>query len=481
MTRNSAGSGAASKPAKACEGGRSSERNTPLCVDLDGTLVKTDMLLESLLALVKSRPSCFFLLPFWLLKGKAHLKMQVAQRVTLDVSCLPYNTSLLALLAEQHQAGRPLILIAASDRSIARPIAEHLGLFSDVLASDGKINLCGGEKLKVLQEKFAGRDFAYAGNAEVDLTIWAHAGRAQNNRFEALLRAMRLHQWAKNALVFVPLLLAHKVSNFTLLLDAVGAFVAFGLCASSAYLLNDLVDLEADRGHPSKKSRPFAAGDLSLGLGMATIPALLAATVVVAGFLPLRFLMVLGLYYLLTLAYSFRLKRVLLMDVIVLASLYTIRIFAGAQATGVVLSPWLLNFSLFLFLSLALMKRFSELRQVALENRQSVKGRNYLTEDCPHLVSMGAASGYIAVLVLGLYISSHEVAVLYASRQLLWLVCPAMLYWINRAWLIAHRGQMNEDPVLFALRDLRSYWVGMAVGAVMLLAKYGPPSFVSGF
>jgi 4-hydroxybenzoate polyprenyltransferase len=490
----------------AVEPDHSSRRDTiPLCVDLDGTLVKTDMLLESLLLLLKARPLFLFLVPFWLLKGRACLKERIAQRVTLDVACLPYNLPFLAFLREQHRAGRPLVLITASDMAIARPIANHLGLFAEVFASNGKTNLRGSEKLKVLRKNLGGKDFDYAGDSRADLEIWHHARQSilvggterlheqlrsiapaclvfpnQENRLKASLRSLRLHQWAKNALIFVPLLVSHQFTNFKLLADAIWAFVAFSLCASSVYVLNDLVDLEADRHHPNKKHRPFAAGDLPATLGMAMVPVLLVGSLAVARWLPLSFVMMLGLYYVLTLAYSLRLKRVVLVDVIVLASLYTIRIFAGAQATGVVLSSWLVQFSMFFFLSLALLKRFSELHKAAVENRESFKGRGYSTAEIQQLVSMGVASGYMAVLVLGFYVSSREVAILYASPEMLWLLCPALLYWINRAWLIGHRGLMNDDPVVFALRDQRSYWIGILVAVVMFLSKYDLRSLLSG-
>ena len=477
----------------------------PLCVDLDGTLVKTDMLLESLLLLLKARPLFFFLLPFWLLKGRACLKEQIAQRVTLDVACLPYNVPFLAFLREQHRAGRPLLLITASDMAIARPIATHLGLFSEVFASNGKTNLRGSEKLKVLRENLGGKDFDYAGDSAVDLEIWNCARQSilvgggkklhnklrgiapaclvfpsKRDRLKACLYSLRPHQWAKNALIFVPLLVSHQFTNFKLLVDAIWAFLAFSLCASSVYVLNDLVDLEADRHHSSKKYRPFAAGDLPLAVGIAMVAVLLVGSLAVSRWLPLSFVMILGLYYLLTLAYSLRLKRVVLVDVMVLASLYTIRIFAGAQATGVVLSSWLLQFSMFFFLSLALLKRFSELHKAARENQEAIQGRGYSTVDIQQLVSMGVASGYMAVLVLGFYVSSREVAILYVSPEMLWLLCPALLYWINRAWLLGHRGLMNDDPVVFALRDRRSYWIGIIVAFVMFLSKYDLRSLLSG-
>lgn len=476
----------------------SGDGQTPLCVDLDGTLVKTDLLLESAIALLKANPLYLFLFPVWLLQGKAHLKRQIAERARLNAECLPYHAEFLAFLREQHRTGRRLVLASASDERLAMQVARHLGLFGEVIASDGVNNLSGQRKCEALRTRFGAAGFAYAGNGKVDLPVWAGAGgcvvvnasprlaaRASRTapplrvfardagagaRVRAFLEAIRVHQWVKNLLVFVPLLTAHQLADVVVLSSAALAFVAFSLCSSSVYLLNDLLDLEADRQHPTKRNRPFASGELSLLTGMVAIPLLLLASIGLALLLPADFLLALLAYFALTLAYSFHLKQVVLLDVVVLAILYTTRIIAGAVAIAVPVSPWLLAFSMFLFLSLALVKRFAELRALRVANKQNAKGRGYSAGDLEQLASLGAASGYVSVMVLALYINSHEVTVLYKNPAALWLICPVILYWVSRVWLLAHRGQMHQDPIVFAIKDRGSYAVAAFIGAAMLLA-----------
>lgn len=469
----------------------------PLCVDLDGTLVKTDLLLESLFVLLKTQPWAVLLLPVWLLRGRAYLKKQIAARAVLNVPALPYHLEFLQFLTEQYRAGRQLILATAADEAIAQSVAKHLGIFTHVVASDGATNLSGARKLDTLLERFG--TFHYAGNASVDLPIWRRAQgailvnaparvvrSAQRDacvhevfpgeqglraRLRAFVKAIRVHQWIKNLLVFVPLFTSHQVGSPMLWVDTVIAFVAFSLCASSVYLVNDLLDLEADRLHPKKRNRPFASGALPVSYGLIAVPLLLAGGF---GFalllLPPAFSVALACYYALTVAYSFYLKQIVLLDVVVLATLYTLRILAGAAAVAVPLSQWLLAFSLFLFLSLALVKRFSELQTLRRSNSTAAKGRGYFAGDLEQLASLGAASGYLSVLVLALYINSREVTSLYSHPALLWLICPFLLYWVSRVWLLAHRGQMHHDPIVFALRDKISYLTGLVVGIVMLLA-----------
>lgn len=474
------------------------DRELPLCIDLDGTLVKSDMLFESLFLLLKRNPLYAFLLPFWLLRGKAHLKQRIAERVTLNPSCLPYNAELLQFLRAQHKEGRRLVLATASHASLAHAVARELGIFSEVMATDNGVNLSGRRKLAALCSRFGTRGFAYAGNAPVDLHIWREArasivvnasrrlaARAHRHapvshifndrggiatQIRHFLKAIRVHQWVKNALVFVPLLTAHRIGELAVLGDAALAFIAFSLCSSSVYLLNDLLDLEADRLHATKKNRPFAAGNLSIVTGMALIPALLLASIGIAQLLPPNFTLVLAAYFGLTLAYSFYLKQVAIVDTILLAVLYTARIIAGAVAIDVEISRWLLAFSVFLFMSLALVKRFSELHALCAAKKSSTKGRGYLAADLEQISNLGAASGYVSVLVLALYITSAEVSDLYTRPDLLWLICPLMLYWVSRVWLLAQRGQMNQDPIVFAIKDRVSYVLGAIAAGVMMLA-----------
>ncbi|MFP2908076.1 UbiA family prenyltransferase [Pyxidicoccus sp. 3LFB2] len=469
--------------------------DVPLAVDLDGTLVRTDTLHENLLALFKHAPWLMLLVPLWVLRGKAFFKAEVARRVALDATRLPYNEELLAFLHEEKARGRRLVLATAADRRIADAVAAHLGVFSEVHASDGTVNLSGARKLAKLKASLG--TFDYAGNDGVDVPLWresrqvvvVHApagvlrqarglGREVHRVFERprvgpriWVKALRVHQWAKNALVFVPVLAAHKVLDGDLLLKAVLGFVAFSLCASSVYVLNDLLDLDSDRRHPTKCKRPFAACALPVSTGVVLAPTLLLAGAAVCLLLPPAFAALLATYYALTLAYSLRLKQVVMLDVLVLAGLYTVRIFGGALAVGVPTSSWLMMFSMFLFLSLALVKRLSEVRRLRLTNESAAHGRGYLAQDYEQLASLGAAAGQVSVLVLALYITSKEVTALYSHPERLWLLCPVMLYWVGRVWVLAHRGLVNEDPLVFALRDRVSYAVGLVSALVVWVAR----------
>jgi len=472
-----------------------SSEEPPLCIDLDDTLVKTDTLLESMLLLLKKKPVYVLLMPLWLLKGKSYLKQQIAQRVVLNVALLPYHSALLDYLMEQWRSGRKILLTTAADTSIANQIAEHLGIFHAVLATNGTPNLAGRAKLREIQNYLGSSEFVYAGNAKVDLPIWrtskraiivnapdrlvqtvskvanvSHLFKEENNRLRRFISAIRPHQWVKNALVFIPLAAGHQIINPDRLLAAVLAFVAFSLCSSGVYLLNDLLDLEADRLHSSKQHRPFACGDLPVKVGLLVFPLFVFAGIGLSLLLPFDFTMILCAYFALTLAYSFYVKRIVILDVMLLALLYTLRMVAGGVATNIHITNWLLVFSMFFFLSLALLKRYSELHAIVRCAKETDQSRGYSTSDIDQLASMGSASGYITALVLGLYINSEDVKSLYAYPELLWLICPLILYWISRAWLIARRGAMDDDPVVFAVRDRASYLVGTLAVIIILLA-----------
>jgi 4-hydroxybenzoate polyprenyltransferase/phosphoserine phosphatase len=481
-----------------------------LCVDLDGTLVKSDTLHDSALAVARHRPLALLNFPGWLLKGKAALKRHLAETIQLDVAHLPYNRELLQYLEQQRALGRPIYLATAADADTANRIAAHLGLFTGVLASDGQLNLAGRNKLAAFQSRF-GDDFAYIGNALPDLPLLQHSQepmvanatpglraalrharitpiRSFDERASTLkswLKAIRLHQWAKNTLIFLPLLLAHAWAP-GLIAAAVVAFFSFGLCASATYIVNDLLDLEADRQHPRKRLRPFASGDLSALAGIFVIVLFLVASLllallvprVIAAFSPdylyllkpYYFLLWLGIYFVTTLAYSLRLKRSVLVDVIVLSGLYTIRIIAGSAATTVAVSTWLGSFSIFFFLSLAFVKRFAELENLRERGGVSAGGRGYHINDIEQLRSFGSASGYVSVAVLTLYISNLDAAQLYHHTRRLWLLVPVLLLWISRLWLQASRGELDEDPVIYAVTDRRSLLLGVVVVLIVLSA-----------
>ncbi len=473
----------------------SEAQSTPLCVDLDGTLIHSDLLLESFLLLIKQNPLFLFLVPLWLLGGKARLKAEIASRVQLNGAALPYSEQFLDWLKAQKAQGREIWLCTASDQRMAQAVAQHVGLFDGVLASDGQTNLSGSNKAQQLVQRFGERGFDYCGNERVDLKVWQHARSAivvnakpgleasaractqveavflpPKSGLRVALKALRVHQWAKNALIFVPLAAAHRLQDTPTLVAGLVAFAAFSLCASSVYLLNDMLDLEADRQHPRKCKRPFAAGTLSLLFGLVAAPALLLISLALALTLPLKFLAVLGAYYLVTLAYSFGLKRLVMIDVLTLAGLYTVRIVAGAAATDIPLSFWLLLFAIFIFLSLAIVKRYAELHAMRKQGQLKASGRGYQVEDLALLQSLGASSGYISILVLALYVNSPDIAVLYSHPKIVWMLCPIMLYWVSRVWMQTYRGHMHDDPLVFALKDRISLLTGAAAAAVLLLA-----------
>ena len=447
----------------------------PLAVDLDGTLVKTDLLLESLLVLLKRKPLYVFFLPLWLLKGKAHLKRQIARLVSLDVSTLPYRQDLLDDLNAQRAHGRHIVLATACDTQIARQVADHLKLFDSVLASDGIINLSGEAKRKRLVSEFGEKGFDYAGDHRNDRVVWASARKAivvedTKRGLVDHLKPLRPQHWLKNILIFVPLIAAQRFFETGLFERAILAFIAFGCFASSGYLLNDLFDLNADRHHPHKRLRSFAAGDLPLSYGIAMIPALIALGGIIGLLVSPLFLAVLFLYLGLTTTYSFYLRKIVLLDVIILAGLYTMRLMAGSAAVGIWPSHWLLAFSTFLFFSLALVKRYGELVIVRGVEGQRATARGYELSDGELLAAMGVASGYLAVLVLALYINTDTAQAFYSRYQLIWFECPLLFYWISHVWLIAHRGKMPDDPVVFAVSDHTSRILALLMLVVTLVS-----------
>ncbi len=466
--------------------------NKPLVVDLDGTLLKSDMLLETGLAFLRAQPLRFYRPLLWLLRdGKARLKANLAENVFVDVANLPFNQAVLEWLREEKAQGRSLILATATHRSYAEQIGEHLGLFDRILATDCEINLSAQRKRDALIAAYGEKGFDYAGNSRDDLSVWAAADAAivvdpergvarrtesvinrikvietRSGVIKAWAKQLRLHQWLKNLLIFVPLLASHQLSSAPLINASLG-FLFFSLCASSVYLLNDLLDLNEDRGHPTKRFRPFAAGRLSVKSGLIVFPLLLfSAFTGSLLLLPPAFSSVLAFYYILTLAYSFFLKRVVIADVVTLAALYTIRIVAGTMACHLSLTFWLLAFSMFMFLSLALVKRYAELHDKRAKGGNiKTAGRGYYPTDLEMLSSMGAASGYLSVMVLALYIQDSSTAHLYRHPKFIWLACPLLLFWVSRAWMLTHRGQMHDDPVVFAVKDR----ISLLTGALMLL------------
>jgi 4-hydroxybenzoate polyprenyltransferase len=463
----------------------------PLVVDLDGSLVRTDTLVECVLAGV-AHPVKLLRALWALRRGKAALKQALAAAAELDPALLPYNQELLAFLREEQKSGRSLILATAADRRIALGVAQHLDLFDAVLASDGATNLAGTAKLAAIEEGLGGRAFSYVGNERRDVAIWREAesaivvdapravvrAAAQVTRVErsfvretawplALVHALRPHQWVKNLLVFVPIVTARAIGDFHGWLAAALMFLAFGLTASGIYLINDLCDLAADRQHPKKRLRALASGALPLPIGLLIAPLLIVAGFAVshvAGALP-----VLAMYAAMSVAYSFYFKTQPLADVFLLAGLYTIRLIGGGVATGYRVSLWLLAFSSFLFLSLALVKRVAELHELAKRDQRKAAGRGYRAGDVPILEAMGMAASFVTSLVLALYVQAETSLGGARGPTLSWAIVPLILFWQCRIWLATARGRMHHDPIVFAARDWVSWLVTICSFGVLLL------------
>lgn len=469
---------------------------TPLFVDLDGTLIKTDLLLESFLELLRTNPFALLRVPLWLLKGKAYLKYQIAIRTDIDPFWLPYNTDFRAFLEGERLSGRALSVASASNRKLVELIADHIGLFDQVLASSERLNLSGTRKLEAIRVAASGDSFDYAGNDHADIPIFAAARQAilvnapasvaraacqtaqiyrvfkkQRVSLRTYLEAVRIHQWLKNLLLFVPLLMAHEFTDIGRLLQLLLAFLAFSLAASATYVFNDLIDLPHDRKHPRKRFRPITSGEISILRVALIIPSLMFIAALITWQLPPKFGLSLACYIAVTLTYSMRLKRIIALDVIALSGLYTLRLIAGGAAVYVPISFWLLAFSMFLFLSLALVKRYCEISSVLMNETTSIGGRGYRVEDLQILAQLGTSSGLLAVLVLALYINSEQVLLLYSLPQAIWLLCPAMLYWISRIWILAARGEIDDDPVMFAARDRRTHIIALIMLIILWIAR----------
>jgi 4-hydroxybenzoate polyprenyltransferase/phosphoserine phosphatase len=467
-------------------------RALPLCVDLDGTLVKGDTLVECLVAMARSKPLLLFIVPYWLLRGRGYLKSQLAMAASLAADRLPYRKEVLEYLRAERQTGRKIILVTAADQRVAEAVAGHLALFDEYYGSDHDRNLKGSIKAARLVSLFGEKGFDYAGDSGSDYAVWKQAKNAVVVGSQAMadraatcapvakhfptsrpsiltfLRSVRIHHWSKNALVFLPVVLSHTSQGIKWQMAALG-FLLFGMCASGLYVLNDLLDLHSDRTHPWKSSRPFASGELPLWFGAVGSVTLIAGTLAISFVVHPYFAGVLTGYAALTILYSWKIKRWVLADVFVLASFYGIRIVAGAVITATPLSQWFLAFAGFLFLSLAMAKRNSELLHAKEQVLNGDSGRAYTIEDRELLAVFGIASAFCSVVILALYAHSPEVMALYGRpTALLWL-CPIILYWLSRMWLFAHRGTLEEDPVSFALRDRTS----LVLGLVSLLILVG--------
>lgn len=467
----------------------------PLCVDLDGTLTRVNTLVESLILCIRDW-QLLMQIPVWILQGKAAFKANLARHVKIDPAILPYNDDLLQYLRDQKDNGRYLVLATAANQLTANEVSKHLGIFDEVIASDGTQNLRGEEKGRALVERF-GRRFCYVGNDQSDLYVWKLASSgilvntspgtakraAKATRIEkhfndnapwekALFIALRPHQWVKNLLAFVPIVTSKAFGDLHSILNTFITFLAFCFVASAIYIINDILDIQADRQHPNKRHRPFASGALSPGAGLSIVPVLLILGGAFAVFTRVpAVLLLLSLYAVTSIAYSMTVKKIPLLDVFTLAALYSTRLFAGGESSGYRVSLWLLAFSGFLFLSLSILKRVGELKATLILQKTHLCGRGYSTEDLNVMQTFGIASTFISSMVLALYIQSQTAAMLYPNPNMLWILVPCILFWQCHLWLSTSRGQMADDPIVYTAKDPVSWLVGLLISASLFFAN----------
>lgn len=466
----------------------------PLVVDLDGTLIKVDSLQEALVQLSAKQPLQALRALFMLKQGRAPFKAAVADHMLPDVATVPLDEKVLEAIKRARSEGRKVYLATAADKRFAKVIADSIGEFDGIFASDKGINLKGKAKAECLVAAFGAHGFDYIGNDKADLPIWRAARnvliagaslnlvdrlnrellapivlRARESAAVAYLRAVRPHQWLKNVLLFLPAL-AHHDFSANVIIPVLIAFLSFSLGASSIYLINDMVDLPHDRAHPEKRHRPLAAGVVPVSHAAILFIILAGLSISLASLLPWIFMLALAGYFCLAMLYSFYLKRKLMIDVVALAALYGIRVAAGSAVTGIILSQWLVGFCLFIFLSLALMKRTTEIILLPKASEDNIMGRGYRRADLPILNAITVASGLVGVLVLALYINSPDVKELYQRPDLLWGICIVLVYWLGRAFFLTGRGEMRQDPVIFAATDRNSLLAGILVMAIFIVA-----------
>jgi 4-hydroxybenzoate polyprenyltransferase len=467
-------------------------RRLTLIVDLDDTLIRTDTLFENFWSACARKWYTPILAAKAVLSGPLALKERLASLAPLDPVSLPYNEDVLAVMRHWRGRGGRVALVTASLQSTADGVAAHIGLCDEAHGSGDGVNLKGANKARFLEERFGANGYSYIGDCPADFPVWEQAtgavtvnpSKSFRQRVDAIatetehlpatsaklvdyLRSMRPHQWLKNLLVFAPMFAAHQLTAETFL-QSLLAFVAFSLVASSTYIFNDLLDLSADRAHPRKRNRPFASGKVRVSRGTWLAPALGVAGGGVALLSGWPLFAMLVAYFVVTTLYSFWLKRLVAIDVCVLAVLYTMRILAGSIATGLSASVWLLAFSTFFFFMLAGVKRQAELIDGIAAGKVRAHGRGYHVDDLSVVSQLAISSGLISVLVLALYANSDPVRELYSTPEVLWGICPVVLYWQSRIAILTQRGQMHDDPLVFAARDPVTYFCLAVVGALAL-------------
>ncbi len=461
---------------------KSEDKNLPLIVDVDGTLIHTDLLYEAVLSLIRKNPLQFIRCLLLLFKSKALFKEQIFQHTDLDFERLPYNQELLEFLKKEKYKGRNLMLATASPISAAQEISKVHPLFDEVFGTLNNINLKGANKRNILVSRFGRGNFDYIGNSNSDTVIFSvsrysylvNPGTSLTKKVQRVsfikkiwqskkatlkdyCKELRLYQWVKNILIFVPLLTSHSFYSINSIMLTSGAFIAFGLLASSGYLINDIFDINSDRNHPKKFQRPVASGKISIPNAIFLSVFLFASGALIAVNISDTFFYTGISYYLISVSYSLFFKKLALYDVFLLACLYSIRVFAGSVAIQVSLSFWLFAFSAFIFLSLAFLKRYTEMITIGDQQTLKKQNRGYSYEDTSSLQIMGIISSFLAIIVFALYINSPDVMKLYANPSRLWFICFLLLFWISHIWLKTSRGKMTNDPIVFALKDTTSY------------------------
>lgn len=444
-------------------------------MDLDGTLIKTDTLHETIIVCLKKKPLGIFKLLFWFFSGKAYFKKKVSELVELDFNELPQNKEFVNFLCNERKIGRQLILATGSSKKIAKQAFNFFGIFDKFISSDDQTNLTGTNKLNRIIRENDHKPFSYAGNSRQDLPIWEKSAevilvnyaKSTADRLDSsgkkilkfspssplafLCRSFRMHQWVKNILIFVPLIVSHRFLEVEILFQSFFGFFSFCLCASSGYLINDFLDLNADRKHISKSQRPFASGALPLSWGIMAIPALFLGGILIAICQSYSLFWIVSIYFVISCSYSLFFKKIIGLDIAILSILYTIRIYAGSHCTNIEISNWLLCFSLFLFSNLALLKRFTELK--ALSNNDRIYRRSYSTKHLNAILVLGLFSIIGSIAVLLMYTLSPTASYLYDNWSILWLVIPLFGFWLSRMWILARQNKMDQDPVAFAISD----------------------------
>ncbi|MFH1767324.1 MAG: UbiA family prenyltransferase [Patescibacteria group bacterium] len=475
---------------------KNSKVSVPLCVDLDGTLISTDLFIESLI--LSFRQSVYLGLRILLkaLQSRSAAKSIAAQKTSILIDQLPYNKDLITWLEKERKKGRRLVLATAAARLHAEAVANYLGLFDEIISSEENINLKREKKREIFVKRFGDKGFDYVGDSKADLAVWRSARQAilidpssslekkvrtivpvakvfrRQTEWKDWIHQVRIYQWSKNLLLFLPVLGAHRISDPNTLMKAVFGFFCFCLFTSGSYVVNDLFGLQSDRQHPTKQNRPIASGAIKVRRALMVVPLLILPALFMAYFLSWRFFGWLCFYGVMETLYSIRLKELLMIDVMLLAFLYILRVVAGGAVTGIKVSFWLMAFSIFFFLSLALLKRYVEVAQMGqqrVDMSDNCPVRGYRSDDEPTLRMLGIASGYTAVLILAFYIDSDDVRAMYSNPRILWLLCPLLIYWISRLWLLAGRNDMHENPIVFVLSDKWSYLLGMIGLAIILI------------